>query len=297
MIQNIFGSIAATAHPHIVPFRTSGAGSPLFCIPGSGGNAYVFREMVAALPEGQPVYAIDMEWLCDAKQDFTIEQLAAFYLDVIRTIQQNGPYYFCGYSFGGLVAYEMAMRLINEGDSASLVALLDAPNPALISNLSRSDSLQFRKTYLIDRLKKYGLQLLRGDIGAFMDRGLAFIISRARKLLMPSIKIGLRMLNKPLPRRLRGDDPGFLRAWQRYIPKRYPKSVVCFRVQDRGPEHDHDPSMGWDTYAMGGAQVHVVPGRHVDMMRMPYVRAVADKLASYLDSGSNHKRKPVADAF
>jgi thioesterase domain-containing protein len=241
--------------------------------------------MVAALPEGQPVYAVDMEWLCDAKQDFTVEQLAAFYLDFIRKIQQNGPFYFCGYSFGGLVAYEMAMRLINEGDSASLVALLDAPNPALISNLSWADAAQFRKTYLIDRLKKYSLQLVRGDIEAFMGRGFAFIISRARRFFMPSIKIGLRMLNRPLPGRLRGDDPGFLKAWQCYIPKRYPKSLVCFRVQDRGPEHDRDLSMGWDTYAMGGAQVHVVPGRHVDMMRMPYVRAVAEKLTAHLDSG------------
>src|SRR6267378_1618576 len=162
----------------LMPFRATGAGSPLFCFPGSGGNVHVFREMIAALPEGQPVYAIDMEWLCEAAQDFTIEQLAAFYLDVIRKIQKSGPYYFCGYSFGGLVAYEMAMRLINEGDSTSLVALLDAPNPALLSNLSEADSVQFRKTYLIDRLKKYGRQLVRGDIEGFMGRGLAFVVSR-----------------------------------------------------------------------------------------------------------------------
>ena len=90
MTQDIFASNAVTGHSRIVPFRTSGAGCPLFCFPGSGGNVYVFREMVAALPEGQPVYAIDMEWLCDAKQDFTIEQLAAFSLDLIRKIQETG---------------------------------------------------------------------------------------------------------------------------------------------------------------------------------------------------------------
>ena len=94
-----------------------------------------------------------MEWLCEAEQEFTIEQLAAFCLDVIRKIQKSGPYYFCGYSFGGLVAYQIAMRLIDEGESAGLVALLDTPNPALISNLSVSDSAQFRKTYLMIRAK------------------------------------------------------------------------------------------------------------------------------------------------
>jgi thioesterase domain-containing protein len=241
--------------------------------------------MIAALPEGQPVYAIDMEWLCDAKQDYTIEQLAEFCLDVIRRIQKTGPYYFCGYSFGGVVAYEMAMRLLSEGDSASLVALLDTTNPALISNLSGSDSLQFRKTYLIDRLKKYAHHLLRGEVQAFMGRGLAFVTARAGRFFMPPIKVGFRIMNRSLPETLRSNDPGFLKAWNSYVPKRYPKSLICFRVEDRGPEHDQDPSMGWDACVTGGVQVHVVPGGHVDMMRMPSVRTVADKLAAYLDRG------------
>jgi thioesterase domain-containing protein len=297
MNRNPFGSTAATAQSHIVPIRTSGAGSPLFCFPGAGGNPYVFQEMVAALPEGQPVFAIDMEWLCDTEQYFTVEQHAAFCLDVVRKIQKHGPYYFCGYSFGGLLAYEMAMRLISESDSAKLVALLDTPNPALLSNLSWVYSTRFRWTYLTDRLRRYGLQLARGDIQAFMDRGLAFISSRARRFFMPAIKVGFRMANRPLPGRWRHNDPGFLKAWRSYIPKRYPENLVCFRVQDRGTEHDSDLSMGWDTYAMGGVEVHVVPGRHVDMMRMPYVRAVADKLTTYLDSGLDHKKEPVAGKF
>jgi thioesterase domain-containing protein len=294
MTLDIFGVTATNPHEHVVPFRTSGAGSPLFCFPGSGGNVAVFREMVSALPEGQPAYAIDMEWLCEAEQDFTIEQLAALYLPVIRQIQNRGPYHFCGYSFGGLVAYELAIRLIGEGDAVGLVALLDAPNPALMANLSDADSVKFRKTYLIDRLRKYGLQLARGDIGSFMDNASAFIVSRAGKLFMPSIKAGFRMVNRPLPGALRANDPGFLKAWRGYAPKPYPKSLVCFRVQDRGPEHDRDPSMGWDACALGGVQVHVVPGGHIDMMRMPSVAVVADKLASYLDDGPYRRKETGA---
>jgi hypothetical protein len=40
---------------------------------------------------------------------------------------------------------------------------------------------------------------------------------------------------------------------------------------------------------MGGVEVHLVPGDHVDMMSMPHVHAVADKLAAYLDGSSNHQ--------
>jgi thioesterase domain-containing protein len=293
MTQDTFGPVAATAPSLIVPLRIAGRGSPLFCFPGSGGNVHIFREMVASLPEGRPIYGIDMEWLCEQAQQFTVEQLGGFYLDVIRGIQKDGPYFFCGYSFGGLVAYEIAARLIDEGNSASLVALLDAPNPALALSLSEVDSAQFRKTYLIDRLKRYGLQLVQGDIKAFTSRALAFAVSRAGRIFMPSIKIAFRIANRPLPGMLRANDPAFLKAWRSYVPKRYPKSLVCFKVEERGPEHDRDPSMGWAACVMGDVHVHVVPGGHVDMMRMPSVRVIADKLASYLDSGSNRNRGPI----
>ncbi len=297
MTNDIFASPAAKDHSHIVHFRTAGSGSPLFCFPGSGGNVHIFAEMVAALPEGRPVHAIDMEWLCETQRDFTVKQLAAFCLDQIRKIQKFGPYYFCGYSFGGLVAYEIAMRLVDEGDSVGLVALLDAPNPALISNLSAADSAQFRKTYLADRLKSYGLRLIKGDIKAFVSRGLAFVTSRTGRFFMPAVKTVFLMLKKPLPGILRANDPGFLKAWSSYVPGRYPNSVVCFRVEERGPEHDRDPSMGWDACAMGGVQVHVVPGGHVDMMTMPSVRVIADTLATHFESDSSHKNESIADTL
>jgi thioesterase domain-containing protein len=50
--------------------------------------------------------------------------------------------------------------------------------------------------------------------------------------------------------------------------------------------------MGWDTHVMGGVQVHIVPGGHLDMLSMPAVGVVAEKLVVYLDNGSNHE-EPV----
>jgi thioesterase domain-containing protein len=285
-MKDDFKRIVPIARSHIVPFRTSGAGLPLFCFPGSGGDVGIFRQMIAALPEGQPIFGIDMEWLRDIRREFTVEQIAALYLDIIREIQRTGPYHFCGYSFGGLVAYEIALRLVDKGDSVGLIALLDTPNPALTSNLSKADSARFRMTYLVDRLGRYGRYILQGDIKAFIGRGLAFVISRVGGFFMPSIKLGFRLLKRPLPVVLRSNDPGFLKAWHTYVPKPYYKSLVCFRVQDRGPEYDRDPSMGWSACARGGVQVCLVPGGHVDMMITPSsVRVIAETLVTYLDRG------------
>jgi thioesterase domain-containing protein len=294
MKQDMFSLTSAIRRSRIVPFRTDGSGSPLFCFPGGGGDANIFDHMVEALPEGQPVYVIYMESLCEVVGGFTIEELAPFYLDLIRTIQKEGPYYFCGYSFGGLLAYEMALRLIEEGDSANLVALLDATNPAMLSNLSQAEAVHFKKTYLVDRLKIYGAQLRRGDIKAFTKRGLAFIVPRVGRFFMPVMKSVFRMTKTPLPRVFRSNDPGFLNAWKAYVPKPYKKSLVVFRVEDRGPEHDGDPSMGWNACVTGGVHVHTVPGSHVEMMNVPAVRTIAEKLATYLDSGAYQEKSAVA---
>jgi thioesterase domain-containing protein len=45
--------------------------------------------------------------------------------------------------------------------------------------------------------------------------------------------------------------------------------------------------MGWDACVANGVDVHIVPGSHVEMMNMPSVRVIAEKLATYLDNGSN----------
>jgi thioesterase domain-containing protein len=290
MTQDIFSLASAISRSRIVAFRTAGSGSPLFCFPGGGGDANIFDHMVEALPEGQPIYVIYMESLCEVIGGFTIEQLAPFYLDLIRTIQKSGPYYFCGYSFGGLLAYEMALRLIEEGDCANLVAMLDATNPAMLSNLSQAEAAQFQKTYLADRLKIYGAQLMRGDMKAFTKRGLAFIVPRVGRFFMPVMKSLFRITKTPLPRVFRSNDPGFLNAWKSYVPKLYEKSLVLFRVEDRGPEHASDPSMGWDACVTGGVQVHTIPGSHVEMMNVPAVCAIAEKLATYLDKGSYQEK-------
>jgi thioesterase domain-containing protein len=51
--------------------------------------------------------------------------MAADYLREIKKRQPNGPYYLCGYSSGGTVAFEIARRLSGSGDEVGLVGLFD----------------------------------------------------------------------------------------------------------------------------------------------------------------------------
>lgn len=286
MTHSIFDSVAANGRSHIRPLRDSGTGSPLFCFPGAGDIPTRFQELTGFLPDTQPVYAIDLNSLWGIEQEFSIEQLAHFYLDLIRKIQRSGPYFLCGYSFGGLLAYEIAMRLIDEGDSVGLIALLDTPNPALKSDLSVAGAVQFHKSYLTDRIKKYCRMLVRCDFKQMSHSGLAFISTNFGSFFLPAMKVGFRMVNRPLPEVFGAHDPTttFAKAWRSYVPKHSEKKLVLFRTRDRGPEFDHDLSMGWNSYATAGVQVHIVPGEHLEMMSMPAVRELAETLATYLEN-------------
>jgi thioesterase domain-containing protein len=272
---------------HLIPFRTSGGRPPLYCFPGAGGDAGIFQDMAAALREDQPVYAIDMDKLYEARSNFKIEELAEFYLQVIRSKRKQGPYNLCGYSFGGIVAYEIARLLVNDGQHVGLLALLDAPNPALLSSLPAAASAQFRNVYLTDRIKKYGRNLLRGNIRSFASDAAAFVIPRMTGFVWPLIRAVFRVTGRPMPLGFRARDPAFLAAWHSYIPRPYPGRLVLFRGQDRGPEYEIDSTMGWSSpCAIGGVDVFIIPGGHVGMMHLPYIRDIVDKLTTYLGDGA-----------
>jgi len=279
-----FGFDPANAWERLVSLRTQGEGAPLFCFPGSGGNVRGFQELAAALPVGFPVYGVDLEWLCDVEANFTVEQTAEICLAIIEQAAGAGPYHLCGYSFGGLVAYEISARLSETGRAVGLVALLDAPNPQIVANLPREAAAEFRKTYLRDRLNKYFHDLVRGNFRALVARGLAFAISRSGRVALPWIKRAYRAVKQPMPAILRANDPSFTKAWHAYVPGPCANRVTLFRVDERGLEHDRDPSMGWRRFALGGVEVHTIAAGHVAMMMQPSVGQVADAIAPHLRS-------------
>ena len=51
--------------------------------------------------------------------------MARVYIEQMRTVQPSGPYALVGYSFGGLVAFEIAQQLIAAGEKIELLCLLD----------------------------------------------------------------------------------------------------------------------------------------------------------------------------
>ena len=73
-----------------------------------------------------PIYVLPFELTEDASRR-TIEGIASRMVELIRATQPSGPYRIAGYSFGGVLAYEIATQLIGADQQVAFVGLLDGP--------------------------------------------------------------------------------------------------------------------------------------------------------------------------
>lgn len=99
----------------------------LFCFHPKEGVGLRFANLLPHLDADQALYAFQSSLLGNNPQYAdSIEALAQHYLDELRQVQPHGPYRLLGWSFGGLVAYQAASQLLEEGEKVELLALLDA---------------------------------------------------------------------------------------------------------------------------------------------------------------------------
>jgi aspartate racemase len=66
-----------------------------------------------------------------------VEALATYYIEQMRQLQPQGPYFLTGVSFGGLVAFEMAQQLVAQGEEVGMLVLLDTYGPDAVKRLTR----------------------------------------------------------------------------------------------------------------------------------------------------------------
>ena len=115
----------------VVPVRPEGNLPPLFCIHGGDGGVFFYRDLAEVFPLGRPLLAIESPAL-SADQEVApvpVEITAAEYILALREFQPVGPYHLAGYSYGGLLVYEIARQLIEAGDTIAFVGLFDTINP------------------------------------------------------------------------------------------------------------------------------------------------------------------------
>ncbi|MCB1054975.1 MAG: non-ribosomal peptide synthetase, partial [Acidobacteria bacterium] len=256
----------------------AGSRRPVFCVHPGGGNVLCYVDLAYRLGEEQPLYGLEARGREAGETPLeSVAEMAEAYLSSIRRVQPHGPYRLAGWSFGGLVAFEMARRLEAAGESAEWVALFDT---ALREGEFIVDDQALLRDYLGEELPIPQAELeARGGI----DEQLAYAVERAQEAgLLP------RGTSPERLRRLFEVRKANLRAGAAWQPGQQPGqlagqlagTVVLFRAADR-PEEGLGVDYGWGRWA-ARVEVVEVPGDHATMLRSPHVETLALRLANWL---------------
>ncbi|MYT77483.1 non-ribosomal peptide synthase domain TIGR01720/amino acid adenylation domain-containing protein [Streptomyces sp. MnatMP-M77] len=111
----------------LLPLREEGSRPPLFCVHPAAGIAWSYAGLTGPLGTDQPLYGLQARGLDGSRVlPGSIAEMATDYVTQIRTVQPTGPYHLLGWSFGGVVAHEMAVQLQRMGEEVGLLAVLDS---------------------------------------------------------------------------------------------------------------------------------------------------------------------------
>jgi aspartate racemase len=221
---------------HIVPLQPHGDRPPMFCTHLSDGKIHYYLSLVRSLSRDQPVYGICLPELgvLGHRRSLSLQDLAEFHLQELRRVRSKGPYVLCGYSAGGSLAYEIARRLLNEGELVRLIIIDGFAPPPLTERLrflrikvARRDLLDVAPHFLFRngrRITKSLLRRIRSVIthaqtpAASDSRKMAALLEQAQKSYKPAIYKGKLLLvhaeNDKLHTRLKVQD---LHYWDRYV--------------------------------------------------------------------------------
>ena len=268
----------------LMVIQSGGSKPPLFCIHVLGRGLEFYRPMARYLDPEQPLYGLTTEIATLDKKEAPanrVEDLAAYYIKEMRTLQPEGPYFLAGVSFGGEVAFEMAQQLYAQGQKVALLALLDTMRPSAVRNLPSSDRVS-------------------AHLSNFLQRGPAYVVEKLNERMKGPIEnLNNRLqgicckfyqgIGRPLPESLLEFTYRELnmQASRAYVAQVYPGRVTLFRALEHSTDDSVgtylDPELGWGELAAGGVEVHEVPGDHLGMLKEPYVRGLGEKLRACID--------------
>ncbi|MGW5448603.1 amino acid adenylation domain-containing protein [Streptomyces asiaticus] len=114
----------------LLPLRARGTAAPLFFLHPGGGFSWCYSGLVRHLGADVPVYGVQARGLDGAGPlPASMDEMVEDYAARIRSVQPHGPYRLAGWSFGGLTAQALAIRLRAEGEEVGMLAVLDSYPP------------------------------------------------------------------------------------------------------------------------------------------------------------------------
>ncbi|HEY0606419.1 MAG TPA: amino acid adenylation domain-containing protein [Herpetosiphonaceae bacterium] len=259
----------------LVPIQPHGTQPPLFLVHPIGGNVLAYVELAQQLGSNQPLYGLQARGLSDPQRaSSTIAEMAADYLAALRTIQPHGPYRLGGWSFGGVVAVEMARQLQDLGEQIAALLLIDSGLPT--TTTEAPDDLALLAGFARDLGVTIESPAALAERFTTEDERFGALLEHAQRsgIVPPD-------LERPALQQLFAIFKTNLLALQRYTPQPYAGSITLF-VAAEEPAGPTDPRLAW-AELVDGLSVHEIPADHYTILKSPAVQLLAAELRRELE--------------
>ncbi len=263
------GDVSSDSWPTLVEIQKGAGRPPLFCVSMPNVNALGYVALARHLGADQPVYGLQAQYPEDLQGEHSqmaVDELATEYLEAIRAAAPHGPYQLVGMCRGAHIAFEMARRLRAQGEEIPLVGILD--------------TWVLENTYNKFLYVEYYARRLRSALQLGPRRP----IEQLRKEPGDAVKSEtVPRLSNPMQAYFPGPD---------FQPKTYAGRVAVFRARKQPLNRVRDKTLGWEKLALGGIDLHYIPGRHgASVLREPNVQVLAAEVKKRLIANPEENRR------
>ncbi len=272
-------------HSPVVLLREGGNLPPLFIFHPVGGQILCYKHLVGSLSAEIPVYGVESIAGEEGKEFPTVENMAKTYFDFIKEVVPEGPYMLAGWSFGGLIAFEVARSCMRDGIHVKALMLLDAvADTSGARLLLQKDEAGFLAHLFKEHIEieEETIRSYTGEerIGYLLNLGIengllptGFKRSDMRRLLRTYYTNTLAAARyEPMPLQLRG-----------LLVRPEEASVSTINVPG-------DPYQGWKRLLLEGIKLKWMPGNHQSMLTESMSRVLASIMNDYIFEEINHDK-------
>lgn len=260
-------------HSTLVPIHSTGSKPPFFCVHGIGGDVISFRDLANHVGEDQPFYGLRAD--NGGTHRLSVESIAAHYIEHMKRLQPAGPYSIGGYSFGGMVAFEIAHQLTAKGETVAFLALFDTYGPGYPKLLPLRKRLMVHARTMVPLGAAARVEYLR-------ERVQINLIRIKKNVRSFRYRISIAARGKLTDSILRNFEAAHQHALAKYSAIPYPGKLDLFRAVHQKEIWYPDPLLGWSGLALGGIRVHAIAGDHTSLIAEPNVRSLGNVLKECL---------------
>ncbi|MGV7959758.1 amino acid adenylation domain-containing protein [Photorhabdus tasmaniensis] len=261
---------------------------PVFIVHPLSGSAMCYIPLATML--ASPLYAfqspsLNKQWIHEPID--TVEVLASMYIDEMLKVQEQGPFVLGGWSFGGIIAFEMARQLESSGHEVSKLFLFDSAAPGKV-----------HKELNMVKILNLCLEEIIGQFGMHIDVDLKSMSKLTNNEILHAVlniikehggfapDADVAMLERMIDTCLINS-----KVSSKYTADTVNIDTILFRAKDSShmeemlvsPNEVKERCLGWSQHISGDLIIEDIDGHHMSMMFQPNIDAISAIINKLMD--------------